>query len=340
MDVSLGGITLLLQAMLAAQALECPIEAELRLPPVPDYRPLELSKKMAAKGFEAWRGAGVEVTRRLSDGAVGLKVGAQVILLKPMGILGVEGVGKAGGKPVGFRVYRAALGYGAAKVTIQMTAGAYAAAQCGGRLALFDVESKGPVGVDTNGDGKVDVNSPAEYARVRSGAFEWEGRAYAFDRVDWKRRVLLMRETAVGPNFVEGEVLTDFAYVDRLKETRRLSGHGSSYTLIDFWASWCGPCIGAFPQLKAIAETHDVKVLGVNGDEEAGAASRVLAQFEVLWPDVQSTEPGVLFEYRTRVGLYPTYLLLDASRKIVFRTESTVQLIEEIRRVVPTKKSR
>jgi hypothetical protein len=66
----------------------------------------------------------------------------------------------------------------------------------------------------------------------------------------------------------------------------------------------------------------------------------VLAQFEVLWPDVQSTEPGVLFDYRTRVGLYPTYLLLDASRKIVFRTESTVDLIEEIRRVVPAKKAR
>ncbi len=340
MVVSLGAMTLLLQVMLAAPVMECPIEAELRLPPVPDYRPLELSRKTALKGFEAWGGAAVEVTRRLADGAVGLKVGAQVVLLKPMGILGFEGVAKVGLKPVGFRVYRAALGYGAAKVTIQMTGGVYAAAQCGGRLALFDVDLKGPVGVDANGDGTVDMNSPAEYARVRGGAFEWDGRAFVFDRVDWKRRVLVMKETAVGPKFVEGEVLADFAYVDRLQETRRLSGHGSSFTLIDFWASWCGPCIAAFPQLKAIAEKHEVKILGVNGDEDAGAASRVLAQFEVLWPDVQSTEPGVLFDYRTRVGLYPTYLLLDASRKIVFRTESTLELIEEIRRVVPAKKAR
>ena len=329
-----------LQLILLAQGLECPLEGEFRLPPVPEYRAVELSKKAAPKGFEAWGGDSVEVTRRLADGAVGLKVGAQDVLLKPMGILGVEGVAKVSSKPVGFRIYRAALGYGAPKVSIQKTIGVYAAALCGGRLALFDVDSKGPVGVDTNGDGKVDVNSPAEYARVRGGAFEWDGRAFVFDRVDWKRRMLLLREAALGPKFVEGEVLTDFAYVDRLKETRRLSGHGASYTLIDFWASWCGPCIGAFPQLKAIAETHDLKVLGVNGDEDAGAASRVLAQFEVLWPDVQSTEPGVLFDYRTRVALYPTYLLLDGSRKIVFRTESTVELIEEIRRVVPMKKAR
>ena len=82
MVVSLGAMTLLLQAMLAAQVLECPIEAELRLPPVPDYLPLELSRKKAAKGFEAWRGAGVEVTRRLADGAVGLNVGTQVWIIK------------------------------------------------------------------------------------------------------------------------------------------------------------------------------------------------------------------------------------------------------------------
>ncbi len=331
---------LLLQALVIAQVLECPIETEFRLPPVPDYKPLDLFRTQASKGFEAWAAADLELTRRLADGAIGLKVASQVVLLKPMGILGVEGVAKVGSKPVGFRVYRAALGYGAPKVTIQRTAGVYAAAQCGGRLALFDLDLKGPVGLDTNGDGKVDVNSPAEYARVRGGAFEWDGRAFVFDRVDWKRRVLLMRETALGPKFVEGEVLPDFVYLDRLKESRRLSGHGNSYTLVDFWAAWCGPCIGAFPQLKAIAETHDVKVLGVNGDEDPAAASRVLAQFEVLWPDVQSTEPGLLFDYRTRVGLYPTYLLLDASRKIVFRSESTVDLIEEIRRVVPLKKMR
>jgi thiol-disulfide isomerase/thioredoxin len=329
-----------LTLMLFAQVLECPIEAELRLPPVPEYRPVELSRKAAAKGFEAWGGDSVEVTRRLADGAVGLKVGTQVVLLKPMGILGVEGVAKVESKPVGFRIYRAALGYGSAKVSIQKTNGVYASARCGGRLALFDVDLKGPVGVDTNGDGKVDVNSPAEYARLRGGAFEWDGHAFVFDRVDWKRRVLLMRETALGPKFVEGEVLPDFAYRDRLKESRKLSGHGNSYTLIDFWASWCGPCIAAFPQLKAIAETHDLKVLGVNGDEDPARASRVLAQFEVLWPDLQSTDPGLLFDYRSRVGLYPTYLLLDASRKIVFRSESTADLMDEIRRVVPLKKMR
>jgi hypothetical protein len=58
----------------------------------------------------------------------------------------------------------------------------------------------------------------------------------------------------------------------------------------------------------------------------------VLAQFEVLWPDVQGTEPGWLYDSRLRVGLYPTYVLLDGWRREVARTKGAVDLVEEVKR--------
>lgn len=342
---------ILLQALLVAQVMECPLEPELRLAPVGDYRPLSLSKKAAAKGFESWggvfRGASIELTRRGADGAVGLVAGGVAAKLRPMGLVGVEGVVQIPYRehgyrqaPMGVRMFRAALGFGAASVTIQTTTAVYGAARCGNRVAVFELDLKGAEGVDVNGDGRVDVNSPAEYSRVRGGVFEIAGKAYVMERVDWRGRTLVLREVPMGPQFALGEVLPDYAYMDRLGEKRLLSTHGAAYTVIDFWASWCGPCIAAFPQLKAISESHDVRMLGMNGDEDAAAASRVLAQFEVLWPDIQSTEPKGLFDYRMRVALYPTYLLLDASRRVVLRTESTVELIDEIRRIVPMRKAR
>lgn len=342
---------ILLQALLVAQVMQCPIEPELRLAPVGDYRPLTLSKKAGAKGFESWggvvRGASIELTRRAADGAVGLIAGGAVVKLRPMGLLGVEGVvqvkyGEHGFRqaPMGVRVFRSSLGFGAASVTIQTTTAVYGAARCGSHVAVFDLDLKSAQGLDVNGDGRVDVNSPAEYSRVRGGVFEIEGKAYVMERVDWRGRMLVLGEVKMGPQFALGEVLPDYGYVDRLGEKRLLSAHGTAYTVIDFWASWCGPCIAAFPQLKAISESHDVRMLGMNGDEDAAAASRVLAQFEVLWPDVQSTEPKELFDYRMRVALYPTYLLLDASRRVVLRTESTIELIDEVRRIVPMRKRR
>ncbi|MBM3758748.1 MAG: TlpA family protein disulfide reductase [Acidobacteria bacterium] len=333
-------------AVALAQLLECGIESEARLPPGGDFRPVILKRQKAARGFETWRAGNVELTRRIGDGAFGVLIERRVVDLKPMGLLGVEGIAKVFSGENGFeyvpkavRVFRNQVGWGAAEVTVQVSGSAYAAARCGNRLAMVDIAGRGPQGVDVNGDGKIEVNSPAEYARVKGGVFEIEGKGYTIEAVDWQRRVVLMREAPLGPQMKVGDVIPDVTYVDRLKERRTLSSHGAAFTVVDYWASWCGPCIAAFPQLKALAETYDLKVLGLNGDEDAGAASKVLAQFEVLWPDVQGTEPAWLYDSRLRVGLYPTYVLLDASRRVVARTESTIELIEEVKRLVPRRKA-
>jgi thiol-disulfide isomerase/thioredoxin len=63
--------------------------------------------------------------------------------------------------------------------------------------------------------------------------------------------------------------------------------------LVDFWASWCGPCRHSFPWLNDMATKYadqGFEVLGVNLDTEADEAARFLAKLPARFPVVYDPE--------------------------------------------------
>lgn len=65
------------------------------------------------------------------------------------------------------------------------------------------------------------------------------------------------------------------------------------YVLIDFWASWCGPCIREIPELVELSKTFngikldngkELKILTVALEKKEGASARVAGRFRFDWP--------------------------------------------------------
>ena len=97
------------------------------------------------------------------------------------------------------------------------------------------------------------------------------------------------------------------------------AGHGQ-YILIDFWASWCGPCIGSFPFMKEIYATYKDRgliFLGVSCDKNRDAWLKAIEKHQLPWTALHSpSRKGDACELYGITGI-PAVILIAPDGKII-----------------------
>lgn len=104
--------------------------------------------------------------------------------------------------------------------------------------------------------------------------------------------------------------------------------------LLDFWATWCVPCLQATPELKALAASlakEDFLILGISIDDDRKALEGYIAKEKLAWP--QYWDQGKMLTYRTfRINSFPTYLLVDPDGKVVYQSRGwSDKVLEELK---------
>lgn len=97
----------------------------------------------------------------------------------------------------------------------------------------------------------------------------------------------------------------------------RLAEQKGDIMLINFWASWCGPCIQEMPALDKLAQKYQalgVQVWGVNVENDSTAAKAYLSKVKVEFPILFDLDNSVSKAYQ--VDAMPTTVILDKDGKV------------------------
>ncbi len=123
------------------------------------------------------------------------------------------------------------------------------------------------------------------------------------------------------------------------QDSIRLSSLVDSFILLDFWGSWCGPCIRSIPDIKRIFREYKNKglqVISVAYDEDKNVPelNKIIDQYKMDWIhgfiNMADKDNPVLTNYS--ILAYPTYILIGPDRKILFRDNgvSNFDVLERI----------
>lgn len=138
----------------------------------------------------------------------------------------------------------------------------------------------------------------------------------------------------------EGQMFQDMPCITTDGKKVRLSDYvgKGKFVLLDFWASWCGPCMAEVPNVKKVYEKFHAKgfeVIGISLDEKKEAWTNAIAKHDLNWLHVSSLKgwkcPVAALYSVTGI---PATFLLDPEGKIIARNLRGEELMKEVAKVL------
>jgi thiol-disulfide isomerase/thioredoxin len=122
--------------------------------------------------------------------------------------------------------------------------------------------------------------------------------------------------------------LQDFALNDPYGRTWAFHQHRGQLVLLDFWGTWCMPCVRAIPHIKQLQAEYGqsgLEVVGIaceraSGPERSRRVQEAITKYQINYRVLLGEEyEECPVQQKFHIESYPTLVLLDSNGKILWR---------------------
>ncbi len=120
-------------------------------------------------------------------------------------------------------------------------------------------------------------------------------------------------------------------------EKYSLDAMAGKVVVIDFWATWCPPCVESVPELKELLRKYPrekVSLISISADDDEEKWKAFIAKKQMDWPHYRDEDGAI--EEAFAVHAFPTYLVIDGDGIIRQRIEGADQQRSVASQIAPT----
>ena len=131
-----------------------------------------------------------------------------------------------------------------------------------------------------------------------------------------------------------GDPAPDWNLQDPSGKEHKLSDYQGKIVLLDFWATWCGPCKKGMPGIQALHEEYGdrIQIFGMVFWDDVESAAAYMKEMEYTYTILLEAD-----QLETVYGIeaIPRYYLIGPDGRIIYRQEGWAQFVdEEIKEII------